>query len=255
MASQTKDQRVASLDSQTAGSVGSEPGYFQPTAWSIVFQAQKEDDHGSRRYLELLVRRYWRPVYAFARQMLGNDDKAKDVTQGFFTTFIERRGLQYADPNRGKFRSFLIASVRRYMQKEHRARQARPSETPISEFDWGVEDGALFPAEDGDPARAFMKNWAKSIVETSLTRLRDESCAMGKEIQYRVFRRRCLDAPKETYAETARSIGVTEKDVANFLSRTKKRFARILRSEVRHSLLPQDDPDQEIQELLMALAG
>ena len=100
-----------------------------------------------------------------------------------------------------------------------------------------------------------MKNWAKSVVETSLTRLRDESRAMHKEIQYQVFRRHFLDAPDESYAEIAAALGVTEKDVTNYLTRTKKRFARILRSEVRHSLLPQEDPDAEIRELIGALAG
>ena len=141
------------------------------------------------------------------------------------------------------------------MQKQHRARQARPSEAPVSAFDWDEDEAGFFLAGDGDPAKAYVRNWAKSLIEAALTRLRDESRAMKKEVQYKAFRRHFLDAPHESYGETAACLGLTEKDVSNYLSRTKKRFARILRSEVRHSLLPQEDPDQEIRELFTALAG
>jgi RNA polymerase sigma-70 factor (ECF subfamily) len=240
--------------SQALASTGAGIDVFQQTAWSMILQAQHGTRHSARTVLELLVQRYWRPVFVFVRRMVGNHEHAEDVTQGFFTTFLERGAIRYAERSRGTFRNFLIASVKRYMHEQHRAARARPAEVAIPEMDAPPDGRCFTTSAHEDPARTFMKNWAQSLVETCLVRLREELVVVGKEVYYDVFRRRFFGSPAETYRQSAAALGISEKDVNNYLERAKKRFARILRAEVQNSLLPGEDPDAEIRDLLGTIA-
>jgi RNA polymerase sigma-70 factor (ECF subfamily) len=233
------------------------PGHFLSTAWSMILQAQKKDKETSRRYLGLLIQRYWRPVYFFVRHFVGDHEEAKDITQGFFASFLEKDAILYADRGRGRFRNFLAASAKRYMQQRHRAARARPDEVSIVDFGSAAHMRSFSGPQGEDPASIFMKNWVKSLVETCLTRLREECRSLGKEAQFEVFRARFLHggAAPASYGDIALRLGISEKDVDNCFGRAKRRFARIFRGEVRNSVGEGEQVDDEIRELLGVLAS
>jgi RNA polymerase sigma-70 factor (ECF subfamily) len=189
------------------------------------------------------------------RRFIHNDDEAVEVTQGFFASFLERGALAYADRSRGKFRTFLIACVRRYMQEQHRGASVKPAKLPIEDIDAAITRRSLFERATDDPADLFMKNWVKCLLETTLARLKRECDALGKRLQYDVFARRLLSDRAESYASIAQALSLSEKQVGNFFERAKKRFARILRDEVRDSMWQEEDPDEEIRRMLAILAA
>jgi len=231
--------------------------HFHTTAWSLVLDAQHAASPGSRESLEILVSRYWRPVYTFVRHLQKNGDEARDTTQGFFATFLEKGAIAYADRSRGKFRNFLVGAVKRYMQQGHRSATVRANQIPVSDFESSQGMHTFFEADSGDPAQVFMRDWAKCLVEACLTRLRDECHALGKDVYYEVFRRKFVDegAGDATYKSIADACGITEVDVSNFLERTKVRFARILKQELHHSMAAGENVEDEIADLLTLLAS
>ena len=97
------------------------PGRFFSTAWSMILQVQRNDRTTSRKYMGLLIQRYWRPVFFFIKPFVDSHDDAKDLAQGFFVSFLERNAISCADRTRGRFRNFLLASVKLYMRQRHRA--------------------------------------------------------------------------------------------------------------------------------------
>jgi RNA polymerase sigma-70 factor (ECF subfamily) len=245
----TDDQH---LSDATRGS-----GRFHSTAWSMVIDAQHGTEATSRRSMERLVQRYWRPVFGFVRRWVGDHENAKDTTQGFFAAFLEKGAIAYADRDRGKFRNFLIASVKRYMQQQHRAASHKPKQLPITDLDQSAASFAFFEGESEDPQSLFMKNWAKCLVETCLTRLRNECEELGKGTHFEVFRRRFLsdDPAERSYRSIAAALDITEKAVGNYFERTKARFARVLRSEIENSMLPGQGVDDEVREILSLLSS
>jgi RNA polymerase sigma-70 factor (ECF subfamily) len=247
---------VVDIHPQGSAYLGSAPSRFTSTAWSMVLGAQESDPASSRRCIELLMHRYWRPVFAYVRRLIPNADDAGDVTQGFFAAFLERGAVKYADRARGRFRSFLIASVRRYMQYQHRKDIARPEHMPILDMDALVATQAFFDGASEDPARLFMKNWAKCVVEAAVARLEQECLALGKKVHYDTFALRFLTGGEPTpYERIASELDISLKNVSNYFERAKKRFARILRDEVSNSMCPDEDVDLEIRDLLAALAS
>ena len=232
-------------------------GRFHSTAWSMVLDAQQGSEATARRSMERLVQRYWRPVFGFVRRWVRDHERAKDTVQGFFAAFLERGAIAYADRDRGKFRNFLVASVKRYMQEQHRVTSMRPKQLPITHLEQSAASFAFFEGDAEDPQTLFMKDWAKCLIETCLTRLRNECAALGKDAHFEVFRRRFLsDDPAEgSYRNIAAALHITEKDVSNYFERTKARFARVLRSEVENSMLPGQAVDDEIREILAILSS
>lgn len=251
------DIGTASGDSAVPFGSRTGAGRFLSTAWSMILDAQSRDRDTSRSYLGLLIQRYWRPVFFFIRHFTGSHEDAKDLTQGFFASFLEKDAILYADRNRGRFRNFLLASVKRYMQQKHRARAAKPDEIPVADFQSAVRAHSFSEPREEDPAKTFMKNWVKSLVEACLARLHEECRTLGKDMQYEVFRQRFLHGGSSpaSYKDIASTYGVSEKDVDNYLGRAKRRFARIFRSEVSNSMHAPGRVEEEIRELLGLLAS
>lgn len=249
--------RMKTASGSSGAPLGTGAGHFLSTVWSVILHAQERDRGTSRRYMGLLIQRYWRPVYFFVRHFTGKHEEAKDITQGFFASFLEKDAILYADRSRGRFRNFLVASAKRYMQQQHRAARARPDEVPIADFESVIGTRSFSGLQGEDPAKTFMKNWVKCLVEACLARLREECRSLGKETQFEVFRARFLhggSAPAP-YRDIALRLGISEKDVGNCFERAKRRFARIFRGEVQNSMAAGEQVDDEVRELLGVLAS
>jgi RNA polymerase sigma factor (sigma-70 family) len=188
-------------------------GQFASTHWSVVLSAGGD---GSRAHAALarLCETYWYPLYAFVRRLGHRPEEAEDLTQGFFAHLLEHHALAKADPVRGKFRTFLLGSLRNFLANERdRAHaQKRGSGRPLVSLDVQTAEtrfGAEAAGHDS-PDKAYERNWALALMEQVLRRLRAEQTATGKGAQFEHLLD-CLmgepDAPR--YADLGAQIGLS----------------------------------------------
>jgi RNA polymerase sigma-70 factor (ECF subfamily) len=159
-------------------------GRFASTHWSLVVSAARQSSPHSREALEELCAVYWAPLYWHVRRLGYDASKAQDLTQGFFAPLLEKRALGYVDRERGKFRSFLLASLRHYLANEHDHAQAqkRGGGQTILPIDFRSAESvySLEPSHDLTPEKLFEKRWALTVLETSLAALQQQYQQAGK---------------------------------------------------------------------------
>jgi RNA polymerase sigma-70 factor (ECF subfamily) len=229
---------------------------FPQTSWTMVSGAKRVKGDDAKEHLEALAKRYWRPVYLLMRMSVKCPETAKDYAQDFFTHFLERDVVGYADQTRGKFRTFLSASIKRFLAAQYR-KTARRREVPAD----GQGDAPVAePADLTDPPSDHMKRFAhaflQSLVEASLRRMERECTALGKEIQFRVFtdKNGLAGATPRSYAQVAHKHGLSVKQVQKRLEKSRRQFARIFRDEVMQTLPDAESIEEEINELLSLIS-
>ena len=187
---------------------------FATTRWSLVLAAGRDSTAGSRAALSELCELYWRPVYAFARRQGYEVHDAEDLTQAFFARLLEKHVVQAADPHRGRFRSFLLASFKHFVANERdRAHaQKRGSGQVMIGLDFESAEArySAEPVETLTPEAVFERQWALAVLDRVLTTLRDECVNAGKtEIFDRVRDLLAGDRSPGGYAAIAESLGTT----------------------------------------------
>ncbi len=231
------------------------PGYR--TDWGVV-QAASQAVPESSEALEKLCRTYWYPLYAYVRRKGYEAADAQDLTQEFFARMLERPWLQGVDPAKGKFRSFLLASMNHFLANEWRRGQAqkRGGGQPVFSLDAAAaEDRYRFePSHDESPDRVFERRWALTAIERALERLGEEKFVSSRS--------ELLEALKETltggtgrprYAQLAARLGMTEAAVKKAAQRLRERFAQLLRTEVARTVSDAREVDGEMRSLFAAL--
>jgi RNA polymerase sigma-70 factor (ECF subfamily) len=234
---------------------------FATTHWSHVWRAVEGGSTG-RGAWQSLCQQYWYPLYAFLRRSGHPSHAAEDLVQGFFADLLDREALQRADPERGRFRSFLLASCRNYaanQQRSSRAERRGGGRGPISLAVGGEPAEQHYHREPADldtPERLFERRWALAVIEASLERLAAEYRALGRPQWFEAMRP--FLAPVEhspSLDDVARQLQMTPGAMRVALHRLRKRFGEALREEVRRTVGPDDNVDEELQSLLRALAG
>src|SRR5688572_8997318 len=172
----------SSLNSPAAGQAA---GRFATTRWSIVVSAGGRPDlPEAREALAALCHAYWYPLYAFLRRQGTPADDAQDLVQAFFAELLEKNRLEAADPERGRFRSFLLASLKHFQTNAWRkaSAQKRGGGAPALSLDLeaGERRFAREPAHEQTAERIFQRQWAMALLEQTLAALRDEYSAAGK---------------------------------------------------------------------------
>ncbi len=139
----------------------------------------------SREALETLCQTYWPPVYSYIRRRGYDREAALDLTQGFFTQLLEKKYLKIADPERGRFRSFLLTSVKHYLASDRQRERAKKRGGEKSLLQLEFSDGKLRfePAHKETPETVFERRWAASLLEESLNQLRNEETLTVSEFQ------------------------------------------------------------------------
>jgi len=232
---------------------------FGTTLWSLVRAAAEGDSPESRAALEELCRVYWPPVHAFLRRRGNDDESARDLTQGFFTELLDKKRLGVARPERGRFRSFLLASVKNFAANERSRSRAlkRGGGEPFIRLGVRDADAAAAPylVDHDTPERVFEVRWALTLLQRVQERLdREMEGSPGYE-RYRYLKPFVRGDVGPSYREMAEELGLTESNVKVTVHRLRRRFGRILREEVAQTL---DDPtliDNEIRFLLEVLAS
>ena len=210
--------------------------------------------------LEQLCRTYWFPLYAYARRHGHSREDAEDLTQGFFARLLEKNYLEGISNDKGKFRSFLLVALKRFMVNEwDRANaQKRGGGMATLSLDWQDAETRyqINPADNVSPDKLFDRAWALVVLERVITRLRDENVAEGKADQYEQLKAFLMVGRGEIrYAEVAASLKMTEGAARVAVHRLRQRYRELLRAEVGQTLANPLQADDELQALFGALAG
>lgn len=231
---------------------------FATTRWSVVVAAGGETAEGPREALECLCRTYWPPIYAHVRRSGHDPQTAQDLTQAFFARLLEKQVLPRADRERGRFRSFLLASLRNFLCNEHDRRSARkrggdrrvlPMVLDAAESRYGTE-----PGHQLTPDRAFERQWALTVLEQALTALEAQYRESGKHALFEAL------APYLTpgndnpdYGRTAAELGLSEAATKMAASRLRRRYRELIREEIARTVASPADVEDELRSLFAAL--
>jgi len=243
-----------------ADAYGEHPGSFNTTHWSVVLAAGQEHSAFANEALEMLCRSYWYPIYAFVRRRGHDAHQAEDLTQGFFEFLLERKGLATVDPQKGRFRSFLLAVLANFLNNEHDKAQALKRGGRRDIISWDElepeERYRLEPVEEFSADRLFERRWAFTLVERALERLRLEYRQNGREALYTQLQP-CLTAEIEPgqYAIIAARLGLSEGAVKTALHRLRRQFGELLRREVARTVANPREIEGEIRDLFTIIAA
>jgi RNA polymerase sigma-70 factor (ECF subfamily) len=234
------------------------------TDWGLVSGIQEAPSDERRERLGFLVERYWRPVYAYVRSRGHNDEQAKDLVQDFFEAALRRNLFGKATPDRGRLRSFLLASLEHFLLNSKRAATAQrrqPKGGFLAANDWADSYQELVLAVDCQtPASLFHKAWISDLLLRVLRILEQECKVTGKEVHYAIFQKRivepALEGTQPPALETLAGLfDLTEREVANRLITARRAYQRLLREEIRQYAASEEEVAQEVQDLFHFMGG
>ncbi len=237
----------------------SSPRNFRTTHWSVILKAGRASSETAPA-LETLCRAYWYPLYGFVRGQGYGDEEAKDLTQEFFARLLSSDSLQAVSPDKGRFRSFLLAALKNFLASAWRDSQRlkRGGGTTIISLD-GLDPEQQFLMEPGNPAAAekwFDLRWAQTVVKTALHRLGDEMENDGLKSRFDVLKAFLQgDGGGQSYAEAAQRSGLSEPATKTAIFRMRRRYGEIIREEVASTVGSEEDVEEEIQHLIAVLAA
>lgn len=228
-------------------------GRFPSTRWSLILSSREAPERASP-VLEELLGAYWSPLYLFLRRRGLARDRAEDAVQGFMLHLLERDFLERLDPGKGRFRSYLLGSLRNWLADRHDRESAakRGGGALTASLDFDVAENQL-AAAPGDPEAAFDAEWAWGITGRTLDRLRAEFESGSRRGPLAVALKFFGFTEAPSYAEGAGEAGMSEAGFKSFLHRTRLRFRAILREEVADTVAGEEEIDAEIDHLLAAL--
>jgi RNA polymerase sigma factor (sigma-70 family) len=228
---------------------------FQTTRWSLVLAAAR-GDHGSAEALEWLCTTYWYPLYGFVRRSGHDPEAARDLTQSFFLSLLDRNSLQSIDRSQGRFRAFLLASVKHFLSNERdRARALkRRTDDPALRLDLEeAERRFLTDSASGlSPEDLFEAKWARTILDRAVRRLREEHETTGRGDLFHRLRGH-LTGEETSYDVLAVELGMSEGALRVAVHRLRRRLGILLRAEVAQTVADPDDVDGEVRYLLQAV--
>jgi RNA polymerase sigma-70 factor (ECF subfamily) len=226
---------------------------FATTRWTLILAAGAARSADADAALALLYEAYWYPLYAFLRARGHDVDEAQDLTQAFFLQIVEKRSFTHANPARGRFRSFLLASLKNFSVNEYDRQRTgkRGGGVPALSLDVETAEGRRQrePAIDETPESLFDRKWALTLLERALVRVRDEVMAGKPEHFDRLKEYLTGDGAASTYAETAAMLGMSEGAVKVAVHRLRRRFRDFVRDEIAQTVSSEDEIEGEIRYL------
>jgi RNA polymerase sigma factor (sigma-70 family) len=231
--------------------------HFATTQWSLVVDAAHELTPLGREALATLCERYWYPLYAYLRRSGHDASAAEDLTQGFFTHLLESHALRVADPMRGRFRSFLLASLNNFVSnvRAHERAQKRGGAVAPFPLDVAVAEERYQhqPIDGWTPETVFERNWALMLLERALRGLETEYQALGKAELFTRLSPYVTGQGDDTYAAVGTGTGISEGAVRVAVHRLRRRYRELLHEEIAHTVSTRDDIDGELRYLITVL--
>jgi RNA polymerase sigma-70 factor (ECF subfamily) len=228
------------------------------TRWTVVLAAARfENPEPAMRALAELCQTYWPPLYAYIRRQGRDSHEAEDLTQEFFSRLLEKNYLADADPGKGKFRSFLLAALKHFLANEwDRARaQKRGGGHTVVALDALTAEarGRIEPADNSTPDKAYDRQWALTVLDHALKRLRLEFSDAGRERLFDELKGFLTgDEPGQSHAAIAVKCAMSEGAVKVAVHRLRRRYRDLLREEVAQTVAAPEEIDGEIRELFAA---
>lgn len=230
---------------------------FATTRWTMIQRAVGRKDRPAARALEELCRLYWFPIYVFVRSRGYGHEDAEDLTQGFFHLLLKRDDLSKLSAGQGRFRNFLLVSVKHFMANEYdRAKSLkRGGEYVFFPLDWN-RAGEKFDMIDTSaiaPDRLFDREWALVLLNQVLNRLRDEWTAKGKDGLFETVQDfLTVEQSDVRYADAAHKAGMSEGSLRVVVHRLRKNYRELLKEEIAQTLAEPSMVDEELRALLEA---
>lgn len=247
-------------DSNPSPALGAEGGAFATTHWSLVLHAGQGDDIAGREALETLCRAYWPAIYAYIRRTGQRPEAAQDLTQEFFARLLSKGVIGVADPQKGRFRTFLLTVLQRFLADEHdrlTAQKRGGGEMLLSLDELAAEHERPFEPSAGlSPEQEFDRRWALATLENTLRHLRAEAERAGHGELFSALQGFLGGGePAGTLAETGARLGLGESAVKMRLSRWRMRYRELLRQEVAQTVPRVADLDEEMRHLLAVVSA
>ncbi len=233
-------------------------GAFPATRWSMVLDAGADTERRAHAALETLCESYWYPIYSFVRRQGRSHHEAEDLTQHFLAKLLESEGIASARPERGRFRTFLLISLRNFMTDEWRmANSAKRGggQVPLSlDLSRADQRFASEPsARDLTPDAAFDRNWALELIERSFSKLRADYESTGRGPLFAVLAPNLWhDAVAGPDDVSPKLPGMNAHALSMALNRLRHRLGSCLRAEVAETLADGVDVDAELRQLIAA---
>jgi RNA polymerase sigma-70 factor (ECF subfamily) len=248
------------MSSSGATAAAGSDARFLTTHWSVVLAAGRGDSTRAQNALARLCQTYWYPLYAYVRRRGHSPHDAQDLTQEFFTRLLEHQSLAAADPNRGRFRSFLLSSLDHFLAHEWQKGQAqkRGGGRQMLSLDLAMAEQRydLEPADTSSPDKLFDKHWAGALLEEVLNQLEAEYRQAGRAELFAALKQ-TLTGTRESqpYAVLAAQMSMNESALKVAVHRLRKRYRQLLRAEIVHVVADPDQADDELRHLFAALAS
>ena len=229
---------------------------FPTTRWTLVVAAGDPRRKEARSALVSLCEAYWYPLYAYVRRRGYPADQAQDLTQEFFVRVLDGRYLDRADPEKGRFRAFILTSLKFFLADEadrHRAQKRGGGNVLSLEISSGEERYQRDPAHDETPERIFERRWGLSMLDIVMDRLRAEFVQHGRLDHFNRLKVFLLDRGDTPYAALAREMGTSEGALKVAVHRLRRRYRDLFRQEIAATVVDPADVDSELRFLAAAL--
>lgn len=240
--------------------IGKQAQVFPSTHWSVVLAAHADNPALARDALEKLCTAYWYPLYAFLRRRGYQPADAEDLVQGFIAHLLERRFFQAADPDKGRFRSYLLASLNHFVADaaERDGRLKRGAGRPVLSLDAVLAERRydLEPADPNNPEQLFERRWVLTLLDTVLQRLEKEAAESGRADLFRQIKGVLQgDRGGATYAALAPQLGLSEAALTMTVQRLRRRYRELVREAIAHTVSRPVEIDEEMRHLFRVLGG
>lgn len=232
---------------------------FATTQWSLIVEAARNDSMQSTRdALSTMCERYWYPLYAYVRRRGFKPDECSDLTQAFFAQFLEKNSIEHADPKRGRFRTFLLSSLKNFITNQWRHDQTQKRGGHLKKFSLEINQGEeryqLEPADTTTPETLFDRRWALTLLATTFEKLENEYTTPEKKRLFERIRPYVVGgADKVPYREVSEELGMTENAIKVAVHRMRKRCGTILRAEIAGTVASEEEIDEELREMFKSL--
>jgi RNA polymerase sigma factor (sigma-70 family) len=243
------------MTNQTAHTLRASPE-FPATRWTLVLAAGDPQRGDAGSALVSLCEAYWYPLYAFLRRRGYPADRAQDLTQEFFVRILQGRYLDRADPEKGRFRSFVLTSLKFFVaDDEDRQRAYKRGGGAVGALEFSSGEGRYQrePAHDETPERIFERRWALAVLDRVVEKLRSQFVQHGRPEHFerlKVFLLGQADAP---YAALAREMNTSEGALKVAIHRLRKRYRELFRQEIADTVADPSDVESELRFLVTVL--
>jgi RNA polymerase sigma-70 factor (ECF subfamily) len=232
---------------------------FEETRWSMVIKAASQGD-GAQEAMASLYKSYWPPLYSFLRARGYSKDDAGDLLQGFFLVSLEKNYIQVANPTAGRFRTFLLTALIRYVSNDAAKNRALKRGGGVSHVRIDADDAEnlhqRIPASTRSPEEVFERQWAMGILDRALEELEQAYRESGRGPIFRELKRFLVAADTESESEQmAVRLGMTPGAIRVATHRLRERYRKAITEIIAETVATPEDVDDELRYLISALSN